>query len=210
VRCAQSWAGKSWGGLFVPRIGQEVVVHFLEGDPDRPIITGAVYNASSMPPYALPNNATKSTLKSNSSKGGNGSNEIRFEDKAGDEEVYVHAQKDMNIEVVKDRTITVKEGKQTSKIYGDTALTVDTGDHTVTVSTGSASMTVTQGITVESKMSITLKVANNSITIDMTGVTIKGTIVTVEGQALTEVKGLMTDVQASAMLTLKGGITMLG
>ncbi len=210
VRCAQSWAGKSWGGLFVPRIGQEVVVHFLEGDPDRPIITGAVYNASSMPPYALPNNATKSTLKSNSSKGGNGSNEIRFEDKAGDEEVYVHAQKDMNIEVVKDRTITVKEGKQTSKIYGETALTVDTGDHTVTVSTGSASMTVTQGITVESKMSITLKVANNSITIDMTGVTIKGTIVTVEGQALTEVKGLMTDVQASAMLTLKGGITMLG
>jgi type VI secretion system secreted protein VgrG len=210
VRCAQSWASKSWGAFFVPRIGQEVVVHFLEGDPDRPIITGAVYNASSMPPYDLPDNATKSTIKSNSSKGGNGSNEVRFEDKAGEEEFYVHAQKDMNIEVVHDRTLTVKEGKQTTKIYGDTSLTVDTGDHTVTVSTGSATMTVTQGITVESKMSITLKVGTNSITIDLTGITIKGTIVQVEGQALTEVKGLMTDVQASAILTAKGGITMIG
>ena len=219
VRCAQSWASKSWGAMFIPRIGQEVVVHFLEGDPDRPIITGAVYNANSMPPYGLPDNATRSTIKSNSSKGGNGFNEIRLEDKSGSEEFYVHAQKDMNIEVINDRSVTVKQGNekkevsqgtQTTKIYGDTSLTVDTGNYTVKVSTGSASMTVTQDITVESKLSITLKVANNSITIDNTGVTIKGTMISIEGQALTEVKGLMTNVEASAMLELKGGITMLG
>jgi type VI secretion system secreted protein VgrG len=219
VRCAQSWASKSWGAMFIPRIGQEVMVHFLEGDPDRPIITGAVYNASAMPPYALPDNATRSTIKSNSSKGGNGFNEIRFEDKAGSEEFYVHAQKDMNTEVINDRSVTVKQGNekkevsqgtQTTKIHGDTSLTVDTGNCTVKVSTGSASVTVTQGITVESTLSITLKVANNSITIDATGVTIKGTMVSVEGQAMTEIKGLMTDVQASAMLTVKGAITMIG
>jgi type VI secretion system secreted protein VgrG len=219
IRCAQLWASKSWGAVYVPRIGQEVVVHFLEGDPDRPIITGTVYNANSMPPYALPDNATKSTIKSNSSKGGNGFNEIRFEDKADSEEFYMHAQKDMNVEVINDRSITVKQGdetkevkqgKQTTKIYGDTALTVDTGNYTVKVSTGSASMTVTQDITVESKISITLKVANNSITIDNTGVTIKGTMVSIEGEVMTEVKGLMTTVEASAMLELKGGITMIG
>jgi type VI secretion system secreted protein VgrG len=169
VRCAQSWAGKNWGGLFVPRIGQEVVVHFLEGDPDRPIITGAVYNASSMPPYALPDNATKSTLKSNSSKGGNGFNEIRFEDKAGSEEFYVHAQKDMNIEVVNDRSVTVKSG--------NTSLAVNTGNYDVAVSTGRATMHVRQEILIESDILITLKVGENSIIIDNIGVTINGPLV---------------------------------
>jgi type VI secretion system secreted protein VgrG len=220
IRCAQLWAGKSWGGVFIPRIGQEVVVHFLEGDPDQPIITGAVYNASSMPPYTLPDNATQSTIKSNSSKGGNGSNEMRFEDKAGSEELFVHAQKDMNIEVEKgDRSLKVKLGNErhevsqgtlTTKIFGDTSLTVDTGNYDVKVSTGSASMKVTQGITIESTMSITLKVANNSITIDMTGISIKGTMVTVNGEVQTQITGLMTDVEASAMLQVKGGITMIG
>jgi type VI secretion system secreted protein VgrG len=235
VRCAQSWAGKNWGGIFVPRIGQEVVVHFLEGDPDQPIITGAVYNASSMPPYSLPDNATQSTMKSNSSKGGNGSNEIRFEDKAGSEEFFIHAQKDQNIEVEKgnrslkvkmgDETHEVSQGKLTTSIMGDTSLTVKTGNYDMKVSTGSASITATQAITIESMMSITLKVANNSITIDMTGVKINGTMVTVqgiaetsvsgaivsvEGQAMTTVSGVMTEVTASGMLTLAGSIMMFG
>src|SRR5262249_10507141 len=157
IRCAHSWASKNWGAIFIPRIGQEVLVHFLEGDPDQPIITGAVYNANSMPPYGLPDNATRSTIKSNSSKGGNGSNEIRFEDKAGEEEFYMHAQKDQNTEVEHDRSVTVKQGdetkeikqgKQTTKVFGDTSLTVDTGNYSVTITTGSASLTATQAITV--------------------------------------------------------------
>ncbi|MBI4241706.1 MAG: type VI secretion system tip protein VgrG [Candidatus Rokubacteria bacterium] len=95
VRVASVWAGKQWGGIHIPRIGQEVVVEFLEGDPDRPIVTGRVYNADAMPPYGLPDNATQSGLKSRSSKGGTGDNfnEIRFEDKKGNEELYIHAEK---------------------------------------------------------------------------------------------------------------------
>ena len=104
VRVSQLWAGSAFGGIHVPRIGQEVVVDFLEGDPDQPIITGRVYNALLMPPYALPANATQSGIKSNSSKGGGGSNELRFEDRKGAEEVWLHAQKDENIVVENDKT----------------------------------------------------------------------------------------------------------
>jgi len=98
VRVSQGWAGVGYGIMFLPRIGQEVIVDFLEGDPDRPIITGRVYNGEQVPPYSLPADKTKSTIKTNSSKGGGGSNEIRFEDKKGGEELYIHAQKDhMNV-----------------------------------------------------------------------------------------------------------------
>ena len=103
VRVSQLWAGKNWGAMFIPRIGQEVIVEFIEGDPDHPIITGRVYNAEMMPPYALPANQTQSGIKSNSSKGGGGSNELRFEDKKGSEEVYLHGQKDWNILIENDK-----------------------------------------------------------------------------------------------------------
>ena len=96
VRVSSVWAGAGWGFIQIPRIGQEVIVDFLEGDPDMPIITGRVYNAAQMPPYGLPGNATQSGWKSNSSPGGGGWNEMRFEDKAGSEEVYFQAQKDHN------------------------------------------------------------------------------------------------------------------
>jgi type VI secretion system secreted protein VgrG len=96
VRVSSVWAGSGWGFIQIPRIGQEVIVDFLEGNPDMPIITGRVYNAAQMPPYGLPANATQSGWKSNSSPGGGGWNEMRFEDKAGSEEVYFQAQKDHN------------------------------------------------------------------------------------------------------------------
>ncbi|CAE6781753.1 Type VI secretion system spike protein VgrG1a [Nitrospira defluvii] len=107
VRVAQVWAGTSWGAMFIPRIGQEVLVEFLEGDPDQPIVTGRVYNGDNMPPYALPSEKTKSTLKSNSSIGGGGSNEIRFEDGKDKEEIYLHGQKDWTIAVENDKNQTV-------------------------------------------------------------------------------------------------------
>ncbi len=103
IRVAQGWAGKGWGMMYIPRIGQEVVVTFLEGDPDRPIITGSVYNADQITPYPLPDEQTKSTVKSMSSKGGGGFNEIRFEDKKGGEQVFVHGEKDIDIRVKNDR-----------------------------------------------------------------------------------------------------------
>lgn len=100
VRVSSAWAGAGWGFIQIPRIGQEVIVDFLDGNPDAPIITGRVYNAAQMPPYGLPGTATQSGWKSNSSPGGGGWNELRFEDKAGAEEVYFQAQKDHN-ELVK-------------------------------------------------------------------------------------------------------------
>jgi len=117
IRVAQGWAGKRWGAMFLPRVGQEVIVEFLEGDPDRPIITGRVYNGDSMPPYLLPKFKTLSTVKSNSSKGGQGFNEIRFEDQKGEEQIFIHAEKNQDIRVknncyetiVNDRHLIVKK-----------------------------------------------------------------------------------------------------
>lgn len=104
VRVAQPWAGGSWGAHFWPRVGQEVVVEFLEGDPDQPLVTGSVYNASQMPPYSLPQFYTRSGIKSHSSQGGSSSNynELRLEDKTGDEQLFLHAEKDMDVRVKND------------------------------------------------------------------------------------------------------------
>jgi len=102
VRVSQLWAGKGWGAMYIPRTGQEVIVEFLEGDPDRPIITGRVYNAEHMPPYELPTNQTMSTIKTLSSKGGEGFNEIRFEDKKGSEQLFFHSEKNMDIRTKND------------------------------------------------------------------------------------------------------------
>jgi len=111
MRVAQVWAGKGWGGMQIPRIGQEVIVEFLEGDPDQPIITGRVYNGDNKPPYDLPANATLSGLKSNSSKGGGGFNELRFEDKKGEEQVYLHAEKNIDVRVKNDRFETINNNR---------------------------------------------------------------------------------------------------
>jgi type VI secretion system secreted protein VgrG len=149
VRVAQVWAGKQWGAMHIPRIGHEVMVEFLDGDPDRPIITGRVYNADNMPPYALPDNKTQSGIKSRSSKGGAASNfnELRFEDSKGKEEVYLQAEKDMNILVKNDESRLVghdrkKEVKndETSTIKGNRTEEV-TKDETITIH-GSRSETV--------------------------------------------------------------------
>ena len=109
IRVGTSWAGKQWGMIQIPRIGQEVIVDFLEGDPDQPIIVGSVYNAEMMPPYTLPANKTQSGIKSRSSLGGGppNFNEFRFEDKKGSEEVYLHAEKDWTIMVENDKNQTV-------------------------------------------------------------------------------------------------------
>ena len=131
MRVGQLWAGPSWGSMFIPRIGQEVIVDFIEGDPDRPIVVGCVYNAHNMPPYQLPGNKTRSTIKSNSSKGGGGFNEIRFEDLKGSEEIYIHGQKDENIVIENDKTQSI--GHNESLTVGNDR-TKDVGrDETITI-----------------------------------------------------------------------------
>jgi type VI secretion system secreted protein VgrG len=152
IRVAELWAGKQWGIVFNPRIGQEVVVDFLEGDPDRPLITGRVYNADLMPPYTLPDNQTQSTIKTRSSKGGgtDNFNELRFEDKMGKEEIYFHAELDFNRVVENNDTLKVgsdkaKDGSQTIEIYKNRTETVKTGNETITISKGHRSIKVETG-----------------------------------------------------------------
>jgi type VI secretion system secreted protein VgrG len=123
IRVGQLWAAGGWGSMWIPRIGMEVIVEFLEGDPDRPIVTGCVYNGTNKPPYGLPGEKTKSTIKSNSSKGGGGYNEMRFEDKKGSEEIWVHAQKDRNLVIEHDETKTVHHDR-TKTVDHDQMITI--------------------------------------------------------------------------------------
>ncbi len=132
IRVSQLWAGAGWGAMWIPRIGHEVIVDFIEGDPDRPIIVGRVYHAANVPPYPLPGEKTKSTIKSNTSQGGGGSNELRFEDKAGSEEIYLHGQKDWNIKIENDKNQVIGHDEtldvgndQTIHIGHDRTKTVD-------------------------------------------------------------------------------------
>lgn len=130
VRVAQSWAANNWGSIFIPRVGMEVIVHFLEGDPDQPIITGCVYNPAAMPPYTLPDHKTKSTIKSNSSKGGGGFNEFRFEDKKGSEQIFVHAEKDQDIRVKADRREFIGNDRHL-KVHRDKREMIDRDSHVI-------------------------------------------------------------------------------
>jgi type VI secretion system secreted protein VgrG len=144
VRVATPWAGQKWGMIHIPRIEQEVVVDFLEGDPDQPIILGGVYNATMMPPYDLPANKTQSGIHSRSSLGGSGFNEIRFEDKKSQEEIFVHAQKDLNTVVEEKETRKVSKSRETT-IHVDDTRTVETGNYFLTVSQGNRSVEISQG-----------------------------------------------------------------
>jgi len=253
VRVSFPTAGKNWGWISLPRIGQEVIVSFLEGNPDKPIITGRVYNNDQMPPYELPANQTQSGVKTRTSKEGSAENfnEIRFEDKKDAEEVYIHAEKDFNcviennetrkigldkkdkgdqtIEIQNDRTVTLNEGNDTLTVkQGKRETNVDTGDNLLNVKQGNCVTTIDQGndtknvkmgdhsvkvdvgkSTTEAMTSIELKVGGNSIKIDQSGITIKGLMVTVQGDTKLDAKSPMTTVNGDGMLTLKGGITMI-
>jgi type VI secretion system secreted protein VgrG len=218
IRVSQGWAGKQWGSIFLPRIGQEVVVSFLEGNPDRPLVTGCVYNATETVPYALPDEQTKSTIKTNSSKGGGGFNELRFEDKKGSEEIFIQAQKDMNVSVLNDQTITVTNNRSVTVQEKNETLTVSKGNRTIAVSTGNEthevkgtrSITVTGNVTHTDKADFsrtvsgnyTLKVSGN-LTIDVSGsVTIKA------GTSFTNQAGTTLDNKAGTSMTNEAQVTL--
>ena len=223
IRVAQGWAGKLWGSIFIPRIGQEVVVSFLEGNPDRPLITGCVFNAEQTVPYTLPDEQTRSTIKTNSSKGGSGFNEIRFEDKAGSEELFVQAQKDMNVTVLNDQTTTITNNRTVTINEKDDTLTIAKGNRSVTLSKGNETVSVqgTRQLTITGDEThtnkadytsnvtgnFTLKVSGN-LSIEATGsVTIKsGTDFTNQsGTSLTNKAGTDMTNDAAVTLTNKAG-----
>ncbi len=214
MRVSQAWAGPGWGALYLPRIGQEVVVEFMEGDPDRPIVTGAVYNGMNAPPYGLPGEKTKSTLKSDVSPGGGGSNELRFEDAKGSEEVYFHAQKDLHVVVEndkdqkvhgnevlavdKDRSITVGGNQQLSVAKNDS--TTIGGDQTLAVS-GNRATTVTgnhseavagdQSVTIGAAHTLTVALTSTETVGLAKAVTVGGAYAVTVGAAMNELVGGM-------------------
>ncbi len=163
VRVSQLWAGQGWGAMWIPRIGHEVIVDFIEGDADRPIITGRVYHGDNQPPYSLPDKKTASTIKSDSSPGGGGSNELRFEDLKGGEEIYLHAQKDWTIGVENDKNQTVGHD-ETLSVGNDRTKTVGNNQSESIGVDKSISVGSNHSESVGADMSITVG-ANRSITI---------------------------------------------
>lgn len=265
VRVVTQWAGKNWGQISLPRIGQEVVIQFEDGDPDRPICTGMLYNADFMPPYALAANKTQTGFKTRSSKGGGADNynELVFEDLKDSEFVRMHSEKDYFLTVENDATISIGETKKnpgsvTTTIYQDRTETIKEGNLSLTVAkgnevrdiktdrtekigqhatqevkgnkktdvtgnydgstggnskaavTGNAETSVTGttkhsstgAMTIESPASITLKVGGNSITIDPSGITIKGVMIT------TDASGMATH-KSGGIMTVQGSMVMI-
>jgi len=206
VRVAQHWAGRKWGTMFIPRIGHEVIVEFLEGDPDRPIITGRVYNDASMPPYDPPKFPTVSTIKTLSSKGGGGFNELRFDDKKGSEQIFLHAEKDQDLRIKndtkewtgRDRHAIVKRD-QREKVEGDKHLTVagdrnEKVDGTISVEAGTDMQEKVGGnhaleagseihvkagtqVVIEGGSALTIQVGSSFISLKPEGIAISGAMV---------------------------------
>jgi type VI secretion system secreted protein VgrG len=178
IRVGQVWAGPQWGAVYLPRIGQEVIVDFLEGDPDRPLVIGCVYHKAHMPPLNLPGEKTRSTIKSDSTIGGGGFNEIRFEDKKGQEEIYTHAQRNMTQEVENDKSIQVgRDEKHDVK-----------RDHTVAITnndskkvTGRQEIQITGPVSITWSAGATMTIGGLGLTISVGGpVSIKAPIITLD------------------------------
>lgn len=161
VRLSHDWAGEGWGAMYIPRIGMEVVVQFVDGDPDRPIIIGTLYNGDNPPPLTLPDENTKTVLRTRSTPNGDGANEIMFEDSAGQEQFSLHAERDLSIEVKNDKTQIIGEHKNGTPVGSET-LTVKK-DRTKTVD-GQQTMIVAQNDSIEIGGQQTLIVIGNRTT----------------------------------------------
>ena len=206
IRVAEPVAGKGWGAVWTPRIGQEVVVSFLVGDPDRPLITGGVYNAVQTVPYPMPDEQTKSTFKSYSSKGGGGFNEIRYEDKKGSEQVFIHGERNLDVRVKNDRFETIGgesdlvvykdqielvkqdkhlhvKGDQNEKVDGTVSLQagqnvqIKVGQNHALQAGTEVYLKAGMNLVIESGTTLTLKVGGNFININSGGIFLSGTMV---------------------------------
>ncbi len=238
IRVSTPWAGKQWGMIHIPRIGQEVIVGFLEGDPDQPLVVGSVYNAEQMPPYTLPDNKTQSGLKTRSSLKGTPENfnELRFEDKKGSEEVYFHAEKDFNRVVENNDTLKVgsskaPDGSQTVEIWKNRTETVKTGDEKVTIEKGNRTVQVDTGNdkhqVKKGNREVLIDMGNDSLKISMGNQTTKLDLGKSETEAMQSIelkvgqssvkidqtgvtiKGMMIKVEGTMMTQVKGMMTQV-
>lgn len=231
VRVATPWAGKNWGMIHIPRIGQEVIVAFEEGDPDRPLCIGSVYNSDNMPPWTLPANMTQSGIMSRSTKEGSteNCNIIRFEDKKGSEEILVHAEKDLNcviennetrkvgfddkdkgnqtIEVFNNQVLKVgtaqcSDGSQTEEIWKNRTQTIKTGDDTFSLDKGNRTQTIKMG-----NDTLEIKMGNRSTTISMGNDTTKLNMGKSETEAMQSIE---LKVGANSIKVDQSGVTIKG
>ncbi len=239
LRVAQGWSGQKWGAQYIPRVGHEVIVDFLDGNPNAPIVVGSLYNANNMPPYDLPDNQTQSGIKSHSSPKGESHdcNEIRFEDKKGDEEFYVHAQKDFqrivenndtlsvigkqDISIKQDRTLTVEEGGEVIHLKkGNQTVTLDQGNQTIDISQGNRETKISMGNDTlhlqQGNHSLKLDVGQSSVealqgislTVGGNSIKIDQTGITIQG-LLVKVNGKLVQCEADAMMQIKGALVMI-
>lgn len=227
IRVSQSVAGKGFGALFLPRIGQEVVITYLNGDPERPLVTGCVYNGENATPVTLPANQTQTVLRTRSSKQGTAGNELRFEDKKDAEELYLHGQKDMLVEIENaltttikkgdeirtleegDRTIELKKGKETHKVKGTRTLQVTGAETRTNGADFTQSVKGDYALTIDGKLTITV---TGGISIKSSAAIAQesGTSFLVDaGTALTAKAGTELTSQAGTNLTNKAGLKML-
>lgn len=176
IRVSQPWGGAGQGGMFIPRVGQEVVIQFLEGDPDRPLIVGRVYNGENPVPHGLPAAKNISTIRSTSTPGGGGFNELKFDDTKDSEQVFLHAQKDLSEVVGHDHSTTVANdqtnsvnGNQTETVKKDQKITVTDGHQEICVANGHSHLQVKQdrNVTVESgSYGVLVKSKDSTLTVN--------------------------------------------
>lgn len=227
VRVAQASAGKGFGALFLPRIGHEVVISYLNGDPDRPLITGSVYNGNNATPAELPANQTQSILRTRSTKQGSAGNELRFEDKKDAEQLYLHAQKDMLVEIEDALTTTVRQGAEMHTLeQGDRTIALKKGNEIHTVA-GTRALSVTgdethandarfahtvkgdYALTVDGSLTITVKGAIKVVTEDALSLEAAKTLLAKAGGALTIEAGKALTNKAGTELTSMAGTALV-
>lgn len=184
-RVAQVWAGNRWGGIFTPRVGMEVLVAFLEGDPDQPYVVGALYNDKHMPPYDLPGEKTISGFKSNSTTSGSGYNEFVFDDEDNNQLVRLHAERNLEAVVENDETRTVRKNRNTEIEQNDT-------------------LHVTQVLKITADVKIEITCGSSKITMDPAKITMESPSIDIKGLADLKTDGLMATHSAGAVMTIKG------
>lgn len=238
VRVAQPWAGGKFGAQFIPRVGSEVLVSFVQGHPDYPLVTGTVYNGLNKPPFILPDEKNESGFVTRSTPGGSvdDGHRLSFNDKKGEELLAIVAQKDLSLTVKNDATttiaanriteltkgndqlllkqgdmnVTLEKGNWQHKVTGNATTELNNGNYALKVAGGSGSVKTDKALTLESTQSIELKVGSNKISLSASGISINGMTVKIEGSGTAELKSAMTTVSGSGMTQVSGGIINIG